>query len=119
MDYIRADMENALTAITSMLERSGKIAFAKGTPQHTLQANRIAALHVAQALVQSKLGLSDEAGNHTHEELQKAVAPIASLISKSEKAQQKLREGSWQHTMLQRNLAALYIATALLEEALR
>lgn len=48
------------------------------------------------------------------DELLDAVQPIISLISKSEKAQQKLTPGTWQHTMLQENLSALHIASALM-----
>jgi hypothetical protein len=47
-------------------------------------------------------------------EMQEELRPIASLISKSEKAQQKLSPGSWQHAMLQRNLQALRLAFALM-----
>jgi len=47
-------------------------------------------------------------------ELQEVIQPIASLISKSEKAQQKLTPGTWQHTMLGENLRALHIALALM-----
>ncbi|MBE2181359.1 MAG: hypothetical protein IAE97_12900 [Chthoniobacterales bacterium] len=43
-----------------------------------------------------------------------ALRPIASLISKSEKAQRKLAPGTWQHAMLQDNLEALHMASALL-----
>ncbi|CAN5525844.1 hypothetical protein BH09VER1_BH09VER1_50800 [soil metagenome] len=43
------------------------------------------------------------------------AAPIASLISKSEKARQKVAPGTWQHTMLQANLAALHLASALIK----
>lgn len=50
----------------------------------------------------------------TTDELQEVIRPIASLISKSEKAQKKLASGTWQHTMLQRNLRALHIASALM-----
>ena len=39
---------------------------------------------------------------------------IASLISKSEKAQQKLAAGTWQHTMLRNNLKALHLTSALM-----
>jgi hypothetical protein len=52
----------------------------------------------------------------TKEEIEEALRPIASLISKSEKAQQKLAPGSWQHTMLQGNLKALRIASALMNK---
>ena len=41
---------------------------------------------------------------------------MASLISKSEKALQKLSPGTWQHAMLQNNLKALHIAFALLNK---
>ncbi|HET9910727.1 MAG TPA: hypothetical protein VFQ13_02495 [Anaerolineales bacterium] len=54
--------------------------------------------------------------NYTTDELQEARRPIASLISKSEKAQQKLASGTWQHTMLRDNLKALQIASALMNK---
>jgi len=52
----------------------------------------------------------------TTDELQETLRPIASLISKSEKAQQKLAPGTWQHTMLRDNLKALRIASALMNK---
>lgn len=52
----------------------------------------------------------------TTEDRREALRPIASLISKSEKAQQKVAPGTWQHTMLRDNLAALHIASALMDE---
>ncbi len=53
---------------------------------------------------------------YTTDELQEALRPIASLLSKSEKAQQKLAPGTWQHTMLQNNIKALSIASALMKK---
>lgn len=50
----------------------------------------------------------------TREEAEEALRPIASLISKSEKAQQKLAPGTWQHAMLRENLKALRIASMLM-----
>lgn len=44
-----------------------------------------------------------------------ALAPIASLLSKSEKAQTKVAPGTWQHTMLGENVAALQLALALMD----
>jgi pantothenate kinase-related protein Tda10 len=52
----------------------------------------------------------------TTDKLQAALRPIASLISKSEKAQQRLRPGTWQHAMLGDNLKALHIASALMSK---
>jgi hypothetical protein len=43
-----------------------------------------------------------------------ARRPIASLLSKSEKAQQKVAPGTWQHSMLRDNIKALRLATALM-----
>jgi hypothetical protein len=48
------------------------------------------------------------------DEWEEAIRPITSLISKSEKARQKLTAGTWQHTMLQENVRALRIAWALM-----
>ena len=54
--------------------------------------------------------------NYTTDELQEALRPIDSLISKSEKAQRKLAPGTWQHTMLRDNLKALHIASTLMSK---
>lgn len=54
--------------------------------------------------------------SYTTNELQEVLRPIASLISKSEKAQQKLAPGTWQHTMLGDNLRALHIVSALMNK---
>ncbi|MDL2232484.1 hypothetical protein LJC63_02740 [Ruminococcaceae bacterium OttesenSCG-928-L11] len=105
------DKDSALRAIADMMARAeqAQVKFAIGTSQHTLQENRIHALRVAQALV------SGESGVFVDADLERARAPLASLISKSEKAQSKLREESWQHQMLGRNLEALRLARVLLE----
>lgn len=54
--------------------------------------------------------------NYTTNELQAALRPIASLINKSEKAQQKLAPGTWQHAMLRDNLKALHHAFVLMKK---
>lgn len=50
----------------------------------------------------------------TREELKEALRAISSTIGKCEKALPKLREGSPQHTLTERRIKALYIATALI-----
>lgn len=57
--------------------------------------------------------------NYTAKELQAALRPLASLISKSAKAQQKLAKGSWQHAMLSDNLKALNYASALMNSEIQ
>ncbi len=56
------------------------------------------------------------AAKFTADESREALRPIASLIGKSRKAQQKLAPGTWQHMMLGENLKALRIASALLSK---
>lgn len=45
---------------------------------------------------------------------QETLRPINSLLSKSEKASQKLSPGTWQHTMLKKNIIALQVASRLM-----
>ena len=118
-DFTKKAMEEALLAITSMISRTEKAKekFAQGTSQHTLQKNRLKALNIASSLVSKELAKGD-AMDYSKEELKQALAPLASLMSKSEKAQKKLAQGTWQHTMLGNNLKALYVASPLLTKAL-
>ena len=121
MDNItEKDMQEALRAIASMISRTenAKGKFVQGTSQHTLQKNRLKALHIASSLVSKELAVRDAVDCYTEEDLKSALAPIASLISKSEKAREKLKQGTWQHTMLSCNLKALHIALPLLTKAL-
>ncbi len=54
--------------------------------------------------------------NLRSEKNDEAFRPIASLIGKTEKAQQKLAPGTWQHAMLRDNLKALRIASMLMNQ---
>lgn len=101
----------ARKAIEDMLERSKKAQakFKPGTSQYSLQVNRIKALDLSLMLLSN-----EETNVITHsnsiQELISAVAPLTSLISKSEKAIVKLKPDSWQHTMLSSNVEALHLA---------
>lgn len=53
---------------------------------------------------------------HTADELHSALAPLASLLSKSEKAQLKVAADTWQYVMLGDNIRALRTALRLLGE---
>lgn len=119
-DFSQAAMEDALQALASMAGRTEgtRTKFAPGTAQHTLQANRLHALRVASALIERALAGQDPAEGFAREALERAAAPLASLTSKSEKAQAKLAPDTWQHRMLEQNLRALRMATPLLTQAL-
>ena len=120
-DFTEKDMEEALQSIASMINRTEKAKekFLQGTSQHTLQKNRLKALHIASSLISKRLAERDTVDCYAEEDLKIALAPLTSLISKSEKAQAKLAQGTWQHTMLNNNLKALHIALPLLTKALR
>jgi len=120
-DFTKEDMREALRTIASMIERSEKAQgrFAQGTSQHTLQKNRIEALYIVSSFIKKELAEQGMSDKYTKEDLEKALAPIASLISKSEKSLLKLAQGTWQYRMLKDNLKALYIASSLLTKAVR
>ena len=56
--------------------------------------------------------------NYTIEELEEALRAIESTISKCEKVQPKLKEGTSQSTLLVRRIKAFQIASALIEQEL-
>ena len=84
--------------------------FPMGSAQHTLQVNRLNALKVVQQISKNQ-PVSPEA-------LRSARAPLASLISKSEKALTKLKPDTWQAQRLIRNLETLKPLYALVEQRL-
>ena len=56
--------------------------------------------------------------NFTKEELEEALRAIDSTISKCEKVQPKLKQGTSQHTLLIRRIKAFYIASELIKREL-
>lgn len=54
----------------------------------------------------------------TNEELEEALRAITSMKSKCEHVQPKLKQGTAQHTLLIRRIAALDIAQSLITQAL-
>ncbi len=56
--------------------------------------------------------------NFTQEELEEALRAIDSTISKCEKVQPKLKQGTPQYTLLIRRIKALNIASVLIKQAL-
>jgi hypothetical protein len=84
--------------------------FPKGSSQHTLQVNRLKALEVAQTVSRH--------GTVSIEDLKQAVAPLTSLISKSEKALMKLKPDSWQAQRLERNVSALFPILSMIQQRL-
>jgi len=56
--------------------------------------------------------------NFTKEDLEEALRAIASTVAKCEKVLPKLKEGTSSHTLLERRIKALNIASALIKREL-
>ena len=106
-------MQAHIQALDDMIVRTERswAKFKEGTSHYTLQKNRLNALKIAKAI------LEDDVDAISKEQLQKAIAPIDSLLKKSEKAITKLSEDSWQYKMLARNIAALQLVAPMIDEA--
>lgn len=114
-----AEAQQALRAIHGMQDKTEKARekFKPGTSQHTLLTNRMEALRLSAALLTDAESGPEDGRLVSPEALKRAIAPIASLISKSEKALGKTKPGTWQHGMLTENLQALRRVLPILAQA--
>ncbi|HAM63763.1 MAG TPA: hypothetical protein DCP62_09025 [Erysipelotrichaceae bacterium] len=117
----RQRIQMSLHAIEDMLKRSMKAQekFKPKTSQFSLQTNRIRMLQIASSLLSCKLTGEDIHLEYPRVLLEGAMAPLLSLIGKSEKAKGKLDPHSWQYKMLEDNLDALSQVRELLVATLR
>ena len=112
--YSREELEKALQVVSSTITNCEKIhpKFAEGTSQHTLLKNRIKALYISKSLITDE----DIMNKYTKEELEKALPPVTSIISKCEKGQQKFEEGTSHHTRFKKIIDAMYISKSLIAD---
>lgn len=112
--YKSEELAEALKVITSTISNCEKMQpkFEEGTSQHTLLKNRIKALYISKALINDE-NVMDK---YTKEELIKALAPVVSIINKSEKAAQKFQEGTAHHNRLKKIIDAMYISKSLIND---
>ena len=79
-------------------------------------------MYISKLLIQSDLfqkkQLSNVLGQPTKEELTEALRPVVSVISKCEKAQVNLDEGSSHHRRLENLIKAMVISKVLIEDQL-
>ena len=111
--YTKEELEAALQVVSSAIKRCEKAqtGFAEGTSQHTLLKNRLKALYISKALI-----IHENMDKYTKEELSEAVRPVSSIISKSEKAQQKCTKGAFHHTRFSNLIQSMYISRSLITE---
>jgi hypothetical protein len=112
--YTREELAEALRVVVSTISKCEKMQpkFAEGTSQYTLLKNRIKAMYISKALITDK-NVMDK---YTKEELIEALRPVASIISKCEKAQLKFEEGTSHHTRFKNIIEAMYISKSLIAD---
>ncbi|WP_271813341.1 hypothetical protein [Clostridium beijerinckii] len=112
--YTRKELVDALKVVSSTINNSEKaqLKFAEGTSQHTLLKNRLKALYISKSLIIDE----DIVDKYTKEELMEALPPVASIISKCEKAKLKFEEGISHHTRLKNIINAMYISKSLITD---
>lgn len=107
------DANKAHEIVISYIQRCEKAQskFNSGTSQHSLLKNRLNALYIAKTF------LSNQNINQiTDEKLEKALPPIASIISKCEKAQSKYSDGSAQYKRYINTIDAMTISKSLIDK---
>lgn len=114
--YTKEELQEALQIVSSVISRCEKMQpkFAEGTSQHTLLKNRIKAMYISKSLLENE----DIKDKYAKEELIEALRPVSSIISKCEKAQLKLVEGSSHHTRLKNMIKAMDISKSLIADAM-
>ena len=108
----KEELEEALKVVSSTIINCEKMhpKFAEGTSSHTLLKNRIKALYISKSLIVNE-NINEK---YTKEELENAMPPVSSIISKCEKAYSKAVEGTSNHTRLKRIIKAMNISKLLL-----
>lgn len=86
--------------------------FAPGVSQHTLLKNRIKALCISKDLIEG----ASNVRMYTKSDLEKALPPVLSIISKTEKAQIKYKEGTSQYRRFSPTIRAMVIAKDFLDD---
>lgn len=112
MEYQQEEIQHAITYVENTIHRCEEMIgkFIEGTSQHTLLVNRIHALKVTYTL------LTKEDKVFTIKELQRAVAPIDSIIQKTKKAQMKYERGTTTYRRFQPILDAMNICETVLNQ---
>lgn len=113
-EYSNDQVTSALQVVSSTIINCQRMQpkFKVGSSQHTLLKNRIQALQICQLLMQNKS--IEEI--YSFQDLEKALAPIVSIIHKCKKAQSKAVVNSSTYKRLDKLIQAMYIAKAIVLE---
>lgn len=113
-EFEQEELQKAQILVSSIIDSCESIQpkFVEGSSQHTLLKNRIKALRISQAMISG----DGSAKNYSKEELEEALGPISSIISKCEKARQKSEAGTANHTRMENIIKAMGVAKTLIED---
>lgn len=111
--YSQEELKVTLQFIVSTIAKCEKMQpkFAEGTSQHSLLRNRIKALYISKALIEKDNSIE----KYSKADLEKALPPVMSIISKTEKAQIKYEVGTTQYKRFVPIISAMYIAKDFIE----
>ncbi len=112
--YSEKEREDAVRLISSTISKCEKmqLKFAEGTSQYSLLRNRIKALYISKDLIER----NSDIGMCTLIDLEKALPPVLSIISKMMKAQSKYEEGTAQYKRLAPIINAMNISKDFIED---
>lgn len=112
--YSEKEREDAVRFISSTISKCEKmqLKFAEGTSQYSLLKNRIKALYISKDLIER----NSDIGVYTLTDLEKALPPVLSIISKTMKAQSKYEEGTTQYKRLAPIINAMNISQDFIED---
>jgi ABC-type Fe3+-citrate transport system substrate-binding protein len=116
------ELAKAHDAFTSMIQKTQDVRpkLKTGSPQLSLNTNRLEAFRISQVLILYELGGNAPNESFTKTALGEAMRQLNSLMNKSEKALIKLPSESWQYSLTKANIFACRIATELIaKESLR
>lgn len=111
--YTESEVEYSVAIITATITKCEKmqLKFSEGSSQHSLLKNRIKALYISKVLLNG-----DDLSLYTKKEIEDALPPIVSIISKTTKAQAKYEKGNPYYTRHEPMLHAMKMARACLED---
>ena len=112
--YTNEELADALQVVDSTIIKCEKmqLKFQEGTSQYTLLKNRIKAMYISKLLISGE----NDKSKYTNEELTEALRPVASIISKCEKAQLKFTENTSHYNRFRNIINAMYISKSLITD---
>ena len=122
--YTKEELEEALRAITSTLNKSEKVQLKlkADTFQHTMTVRGIKAYDIAIALIKKEtettIAKGSLEGKYNKEELDEALLALSSAAGRVEKILPKFKTGTSQHTLAIRRIKAFHIASELIKREL-